>query len=208
MPAKVRLTAGMRRELEKAADVISKEKGYEICGGRTQTDGICTNKAGHGTTHLGVGRCKIHGGNNQTPLAKNYKTGEMAQIHYTSILEKLNQLKIDRDVFDLRDHIFLIEAVAQTMLENATNVSDLPQLVKVIDTATKAVQRLHEIEVGRRYVISVENLGNIITRVVEVIERHVPDPYVRSLIAEDIMKLGTQPLLNSIAIPVEHKEVE
>lgn len=208
MPAKIRLTAAQRRELEKAADIVSKEKGYEICGGRTQSDGLCTNKAGYGTTHLGVGRCRKHGGNNQTPTARNYKSGEHAQIHYTSILEKMQQLKIDRDVFDLRDHIFLIDAAAQTILENATQVSDLPQLVKVIDTATKVVQRLHEIEVGRRYVISVENLGNIITRVVEVIERHVPDPYVRSLIAEDIMKLGTQPLLNSIALPIENKKVD
>jgi len=33
------------------------------CGARTRTGGICSNPAGSGTTHLGIGKCKWHGGN-------------------------------------------------------------------------------------------------------------------------------------------------
>lgn len=208
MPAKIRLTAAQSRQLAKTAELLSKERGYEICGARTKGDKLCERRAGWGTDHLGVGRCSYHGGKNQSPLAKGYKTGMHAQINYLSIAEKAQQLKEDRDVFDLREHVFLVEAIAQTLLEEAQNSADLTELVKVIAEATKIVQRLHDIEVGRRYVISVENLGNIITRVVEVIERHVSDPYLRSLIAEDIMRLQNQPLLNAIAVPAVVNEVQ
>lgn len=150
----------------------------------------CKKWAGNGTDHVGVGRCSLHGGKNQSPDSKNFKHGLRAQIQYPMIVEKANQLRKDRDVFDLRDHIFLMEAIAQTILEQASQPHELFPLVKVLEACTKAIERLHNIEVGRRYVISVETMGGIIGKVVEVIERHIPDPYTRALIAEEITRLN------------------
>lgn len=152
--------------------------------------GLCKKWAGNGTDHVGVGRCRLHGGLNQSPSSKNFKHGMRAQIQYPMIVEKANQLRKDRDVFDLRDHIFLMEAIAQTILEQASQPHELFPLVKVLEACTKAIERLHNIEVGRRYVISVETMGGIIGRIVEVIERHIPDPYTRALIAEEITRLN------------------
>jgi hypothetical protein len=194
MPVKNPLTPTARIELNDRIAQLEAEKGYKICGARNRQGKPCTNKAGKETDHFGIGRCNDHGGSNQSPSSAGYTTGVRAKIKYPDIIQKVEQLKSDRDIFDLRDHIFLMEAVAQTILENATEVEDLIPLVKVIESVTKAVQRLHEIEVGRRYVISVENLGNVIGRVVEVIERHVPDPYLRSLIAADIIKVNNMPI--------------
>lgn len=197
MPIIHRLTPDQRRELEHRITLREQEKGYKVCGARKKPDldRFCERPAGEGTDHKGIGRCYRHGGRNQSPASKNWKAnGVTAQIKYPDIITKIEQLKQDRDVFDLRDHIFLMEAVAQTILQEAENVNDLIPLVKVVDTITKAVQRLHEIEVGRKYVISVENLGGVIGKVVEVIERHVPDPYLRSLIAADIMKINNAPI--------------
>ena len=184
----------MREALNDDIAKIEAQKGYAICGARTGAGKPCANRAGKDTDHYGIGRCKLHGGKNQSPASAKFTHGRTASLHYPNIIEKVEQLKKDRDVFDLRDHIFLMEAIAQTILENAKDIDDLYPLVKVIDNVTKAVQRLHEIEVGRRYVISVENLGNVIGKVVDVIERHVPDPYLRSLIAADILKVQNAPI--------------
>lgn len=197
MPIVNRLTPDEKRELQERIALREQEKGYKICGGRHRSDlqKFCDRPAGEGTDHKGIGRCYMHGGRNQSPASKNWTAGgKLSQIKYPDIIQKIEQLKQDRDVFDLRDHIFLMEAVAQTILQEADSLDDLKDLVKVVDTVTKSVQRLHDIEVGRKYVISVENLGNVIGRVVEVIERHVPDPYLRSLIAADIMKIHNTPI--------------
>jgi hypothetical protein len=207
MPAKYRLSSKQKKELAEIAKLRGEKLGRSICGGRAKHGDICESPSGTGTDHLGQGRCYLHGGRNQSPQSKVYKTGEAAKIKYASILEKVEQLKIDRDIYDLRDHIFLIEATAQTLLEKAETEQDLLAVVKVIETATKAIQRLHDIEVGRKYVISVENLGGIIARIVGVIERHVPDPYLRSLIAEDIVKVHSQPLLPILSQTIDARNI-
>lgn len=181
-------------------------KEFAICGAKNRNGVPCQNQAGKGTDHLGVGRCKFHGGKNQSMNSKVFKHGLNSQLVYPAILEKIEQLKQDRDVFDMRDHIYLLEAITHQILENAKNTDDLMPLVKVVDTATKAIQRLHEIEIGRKYVISVETVGNLIDRVVTVVERHIPDPYTRTLIAADLVKLvknpNPVPLLTGKAIDV------
>lgn len=189
----------------KAPMIRTPAKEYPVCGARNRQGDLCRNQAGKGTDHLGFGRCKFHGGVNQSPASKNWKHGLNAKVSYPSIAEKARQLRENRDVFDLRDHIFLMEAIAQTVLENAKTVDDLFPLVKVVDTCTKAIQRLDEIEHGRKYVISVESLGGILTRVVDVIGRHVPDPYLRALIAEDIMKINNAKIPALEAKPIATK---
>lgn len=44
--------------------------GRALCGGQLrQRDGTCTQAAGWGTSHPGVGRCKLHGGSTSTHVA-------------------------------------------------------------------------------------------------------------------------------------------
>src|SRR4249920_131530 len=38
------------------------EPGRERCGAQSRTGGTCKLPAGHGTDHVGIGRCKLHGG--------------------------------------------------------------------------------------------------------------------------------------------------
>lgn len=195
MPVVNKLDPAQKKLLAAEIARIEAEKGYKICGARTKTDASpCSHGAGKNTDHPGVGRCWRHGGKNQSPISARYTHGKTATIKYPNIIDKIEQLRQDRDVFDLRDHIFLAEAIAQEILQQADSTQELLDVVKVLDTVTKSVQRLHDIEVGRKYVISVENLGNVIGRVVEVVERHVPDPYLRSLIAADILKIQNAPI--------------
>src|SRR4051812_24812044 len=42
----------------------------EVCAARTRSGGRCRRPAGHGTEHLGVGCCKLHGGSTPAQLER------------------------------------------------------------------------------------------------------------------------------------------
>jgi hypothetical protein len=64
--------------------VTSKVLDRGVCGAnRRQGGGPCQLPAGHGTDHLGVGRCKWHGGN--TTSQRKAAAVEMARAHVASL---------------------------------------------------------------------------------------------------------------------------
>lgn len=167
---------------ERIAELEAK-LGYKICGAKNRQLKPCSNAAGKGTDHVGEGRCKYHGGRNQSPLAKNFKHGRYAQLRHAELREKMVQLSQDTEVFDLRDEVLKLRSIAEILAERD---DDLLATAKVIVDVSKVVERLHNIEVGRRYVISVENVATIIQAVQAVIFRHVPDEFTRHLIATEL----------------------
>ena len=63
-------------------------KPYPICGARRRGEGggICTLKAGFGTTHPGLGRCKYHGGASLVGADNpNFKTGRYSKAMKASL---------------------------------------------------------------------------------------------------------------------------
>lgn len=163
-------------------------KPYPICGAKNRSGFPCGYIAGWGTKHKGAGRCRKHGGMNQQP-GSVYKTGLASNITYPGIQVELDRLRADRDVFNMRDHIFLMEAIATVILQGAKTSDDLFPVVKVIAEATKAIQKLDEIEHGRRLVIELPEVKLILDQVKEVVFRHISDSYTRQLIARDLIEI-------------------
>lgn len=161
--------------------------GFPICAARNRALTPCENKAGKGTDHLGEGRCKFHGGKNQTPLAKNWKHGKFAQIktQHPALRAKMEEIAGDHQVFELEQEILKMRGMIEIMLDQ----DDLLAAARMIVDLSKVVERLHNIQVGRRYVISIENVSIIIETVKDVIIRHVPDEYTRAKIATDLNNL-------------------
>jgi hypothetical protein len=60
----------------------------EFCRGRTRQGGYCARRAGHGTDHVGVGRCRLHGG--MTPNAQLSGVVELARREATIMGSPLN----------------------------------------------------------------------------------------------------------------------
>jgi hypothetical protein len=166
-------------------------KPYPVCGAINQSGYPCGNQAGKATDHPGIGRCKFHGGTTQTVSSIIKKQGLGTAISFPGIEEEFEHLKQSRDVFDLRDHIFLIEAIAKTVLNSAKTVDDLPLVVKMVSDATKAIQKLDEIEHGRRLVIELPELRYLFDQIKVIIFRHVQDTYTRSLIGADLSLLSS-----------------
>lgn len=53
--------SGRRRTLM-AIETTGTGHGQGPCGARTRSGGTCGKTAGWGTEHVGIGRCKLHGG--------------------------------------------------------------------------------------------------------------------------------------------------
>ena len=192
--------------LEAQVATIEAKKGFKICGARNRDLVPCGNKAGKGTDHIGEGRCRNHGGMNQNVTATQYKHGKFSKIktEHPMLREKMDQLANDHDVFDLRSEILKIRAIAEIMADQEEWLATAKMAVDV----SKVIERLHNIEVGRRYVISIENVGVIISAVEDVIFRYVPDEDTRHFIAQELKNTRLSVALPSAAIvEAEYEEL-
>lgn len=180
---------------ELKVNALSEKMGYPVCGARTRELKPCPNKAGKGTDHLGEGKCKFHGGSASNITAKNFKHGLYSKIktQHPMLRQKMEELSSDTDVFDLRSEILRLRAIMELMADQ----EELMASAKLAVDVSKVIERLHNIEVGRRYVISIENVGVIISAVQEAIFRHVPDEFTRHLIAQELSATRL-----SVALPV------
>lgn len=177
-------TKDERSAHELKVNALSEKLGYKICGARTRDLKPCPNRAGKGTDHLGEGKCKYHGGGASNITAKNFKHGLYSKIktQHPQLRQKMEELSADHDVFDLRLEILRLRAIMEIMAEE----HELMASAKLAVDVSKVIERLHLIEVGRKYVISIENVGVIIQAVQTAIFRHVPDEFTRHLIAQEL----------------------
>lgn len=164
----------------------AKNRSYVICGAEKKNGGTCGRPAGWGTDHLGVGHCRTHRGTQEIVGVGVLKNSLVRSITYPGIQEEFKRLSEDRDVFDLREHIHLMEAIIVTILNKAQTMEDLGQVIKYVQATSKTIQALDEIEHGRRLVIDIQGLNIIFAKVTEVIHRYVPDSYTRDLIGKDL----------------------
>lgn len=184
---------------------IETELGYEICAAANRDLVPCKLRAGQGTDHLGEGRCKFHGGRNQSINSGNWKGGKHMQVKGTppALQAKMDELAVDHEYFDLRQEILKLRAIMDILAER----DELLQTAKLAVDVSKIIERLHNIEVGRRYVISIENVSTIIRTVQEVIFRHVPDEFTRHLIAQELQSVQLTSALPAPKIiePIDEK---
>jgi len=90
----------MRRQ----AAVASQGNGF--CGARAKNSGKpCRRRAGHGTDHPGVGRCRYHGG--AVPIT----SGRYSSIQRPRIQELYQQFAADPRLTDISDEIAFVRAL-------------------------------------------------------------------------------------------------
>lgn len=77
------------------------QKGHERCGAKTRSGGECKLPAGHGTEHVGIGRCRRHGGStpNHVKAANKIKATAAVEQYalpreidpHQALIEELNR---------------------------------------------------------------------------------------------------------------------
>ena len=163
--------------------------------------GYCGQTAGWGTTHVGYGRCKLHGG------ASPYKHGlysDVAKKRYT-IKDFIEIAKNDPETFHISTQMSLqmgllserVEAIAKRQREGGDEDKALLRdeweaLLKISDKLTKTFERKARVEQSERKNIPIEVLDIVINGVIATIERFIPDEKLRAQISG---------ALNSLPVP-------
>ena len=139
---------------------MEKQAHRNTCGAKAKSTGErCKLVAGYGTSHLGEGRCKYHGGASTGPPKKNknaVSTGEHETIWLDTLSEEEKLLipKIKHKVIDLiDDDIKLIEIRIRRMMQRinqsveAENTSNIEEaLTRVQGKKTQLLKLKYQVE--------------------------------------------------------------
>ena len=109
----------------------------------------------------------------------------LAEIKTPELAEMASRLQDDRNIFDFREHIALLEAMAFFALEK----NQWDEAAKLIRSAITAIEKLHNIEVGRRVVIDTRDVDTMLQEFAKIVHKYVDDPHVKAMIARDIARL-------------------
>lgn len=88
------------------------------CGARTRSGGRCKHPAGWGTSHVGQGRCKLHGGASlRGPEHPNFTHGRHSKYFHASNLVGFDEWKSTLGLqLDLEDDILAMMFVVREMV--------------------------------------------------------------------------------------------
>lgn len=89
------------------------------CGAKTRKGTPCKARAGHGTDHVGQGKCKLHGG--ATPI----RSGRYSKIARPRLVEILEGLKNDgTDPLDLEPELQLLRGLVLDYIERYDAITE------------------------------------------------------------------------------------
>lgn len=119
------------------------EPNYYCRGWNSKRDKYCRSRAGLGTTHPGVGRCKMHGGLQENDA--RVRTGRYRSIETPRIRELIEQLEQDPDPFNILEDLQLARALLRDYIERASQgtTSRVPQAKLILEV-------LNEFEIDLR----------------------------------------------------------
>ncbi len=83
----------------------------KTCGAKTRTGDPCKLKAGFKTDHVGVGRCRLHGG--ATPV----KHGLNSKVHTARLADRIEEHLKNPDPLNLLKEVAQLRAFAEDLME-------------------------------------------------------------------------------------------
>ncbi len=162
--------------------VVKRNAKRARCNAEKRLGVQCRRDAGWGTDHMGRGRCKDH------DILPATVTSQLPTPE--RILALADQFKKDSDPFDLREEIGMTRAAIVVLLEQADTfgsfVKGVPALNQLLNTVGRLVQRLDEIERGRKYVVRVEDVRVSLQSITAIVVQFVDDPEARAEVAKRI----------------------
>jgi hypothetical protein len=161
----------------------SEHQGHGICGARKrQGEGTCRRPAGWGTDHVGVGRCKLHGGstrNQRTKARNDIIDAEVRAIlqreTLTPIRDPLSQLQmLAAEVLAVKD-VFAakVESLTQWEYRNGEDTEELRAVIqgyeRGLDRANRLLVGMARLDLDARLVKLTEAQAGLLKRVVEAV---------------------------------------
>lgn len=144
-----------------------------VCAAKTRSGTLCQRPAGWGTDHVGIGRCKLHGG--ATPV----KTGRYSVVKRQALQEKMQQYYNDPSAGDLRSELALLRALLQDYLDRLDEHTDYTQgeigrIYGMVDSIGHLVERIAKILATTA--LTQAELQLLQVTMIDALSEFVPDP--------------------------------
>lgn len=95
-----------------AIETLPRREPDTKCNARKKSGGYCTNTAGYKTDHVGVGRCKFHGGSSLSgPDHPNWKHGKYSDALPDNILKHYEEIIADGRLTELKEDLAIVTAL-------------------------------------------------------------------------------------------------
>jgi|GEM_PF-2079786 len=162
-------------EEKRLIEEVEKEKGFKICGYISYDENnnltVCKKSAGWGTTHVGQGRCRLHGG-----VGRPATSGKWVVYHGGDIKTIFDRVKEYEDVL-VKDHqeslkiVYALFGVLDEVVRSGKiDVTTIEAIRRVLETKVK----IEELELKRRKLeessFTREEVLVLVRRIFEVIE--------------------------------------
>lgn len=133
----------------------------------------------------GKDKCRMHGG--ATPV----KTGLYSKYTKTFLADRIEELKNDPALTDLREHIAFMTALLMDRLEaNPQLTEETAQgLISIADKLTKAIERWHKLTYGEKFVLQVEQVQVLVEQIVHIIREEIDDPAAIERVAKRLQEV-------------------
>jgi len=178
--------AGKRKQKKQGPTTVPK------CGAKTRglNRGFpCNKSAGYGTKHLGIGRCKYHGG--CSPIKHGLYSKVVPTAYKASYLAALKA----GDYKSMKEHIALLDGVIIPAAFERGTVAGLTDPLAVqlaaLETKSKIVKRLEDVEQMQKISFTPTELKQLVMQIVTIVAEYV-DAKTLKLIAT---RMGTAPLV-------------
>lgn len=150
----------------------------------------CRARAGNGTDHKGIGRCKHHGGRNQNAAAM--KHGRYAKIVHPAVQKLIEQHEKDtRSVKDKMlaalNHTLALRDEALRLYAEKPTPALLDQIVGHNEVISKSGYRLEQIR--SHGTVSVDRIKVFLSSLALAIDQRVTDPDMRRELRKDVNAL-------------------
>lgn len=144
----------------------------------------CLQPAGFGTQHVGVGRCKLHGGNNRI------KHGLYSKVMPAKYREAYQAALESEDPKALLDHLAVIdgfvlpEAIRQGLAKpkpGAPHPLEIPMMA--IDIKSKVLKRMADIEDRGKIKMTEKEMAQFVLEVVAIVSEYVSADVLKKIAA-------------------------
>lgn len=141
----------------------------------------CRRRAGHGTQHLGIGRCRYHGGNSVV------QHGMTSRYHQVTIAKLIDQHLADPDPLNLLPELATLRALLESRLEKKT--VDVDAAARLIQAVASVVARIEKIR--SENAISRPEFFRLMQAMAAVVEQQVSDPITLQRISDGWLAIRT-----------------
>lgn len=162
---------------------------YYCLGWNEKRKKYCRQRAGFGTSHPGVGRCKVHGGVQEND--KRVRTGRYRYASTTKIQQLMQQHADDPDPLNVLEDLAVLRAALELLIDKTPENGTLDDRIKFTDATRGAVdaisQLTHRIEkLKLAGAVSLDQVRRFLGAVDRVLQLHIEDERVRNRIRKDL----------------------